>query len=52
MLQQHLLDLVAFQKSTYSGDMPISGTIARHVRSIIEELEGLGAIEPRKGRAA
>ena len=53
MIRQHLSDLVAFQKSTYSGDMPRTGTIARQVRSVIEELRGLGAIEPRKkGRAA
>lgn len=43
-LQQHLSDLVVFQKSTYSGEMPRIGVIGEQMAKVIEELLGLGAI--------
>jgi chromosome partitioning protein len=51
-LQQHLSDLVAFQKSTYSGEMPHTGLVGDQVGKIIEELQGLDAIGslPKKAK--
>jgi hypothetical protein len=47
MLQQHLGDLTAFQKSTFSGVMPSGGSIGRQIDNIILELEALEAIGPK-----
>jgi len=49
-LKQHLSDLVAFQKSTYSGDMPHTGYIGHQVGQIIEELVSLEAIGTKPSR--
>lgn len=43
-LQQHLADLSAFQKLTFSGVVPRSGVIGAQVDRIITELQDLGAI--------
>ena len=52
-IKQHMSDLVAFQKSTYSGDMPRTGYIGRQIGMIIDELKGLDAIGAKPtGRAA
>jgi chromosome partitioning protein len=52
-INQHVSDLVAFQKSTYSGDMPRTGNIGRQIGRIIEELRALEALGSRPaGRAA
>ena len=43
-LRQHLSDLSAFQKLTFSGVVPRSGSIGAQVDRIIMELQGLGVI--------
>jgi len=51
-LQQHVGDLVAFQKYTFSGVMPKSGTVGRQIDEIIEELQGLEIIAPKPAKEA
>lgn len=46
-LHWHLGDLSAYQKYTFSGSMPHSGTIGIQVDRLIKELVGLGAISPK-----
>lgn len=43
-IQQHLADLSAFQKLTFSGVAPKSGIVGLQIDRIIGELQGLGAI--------
>lgn len=43
-LKQHIPDLVAFQKSTFSGVVPVSGLVGLQVDRIIEELVALEAL--------
>jgi chromosome partitioning protein len=43
-LQQYLSDLSAFQKLTFSGAVPRSGSIGAQADRIIMELQGLGII--------
>jgi chromosome partitioning protein len=51
-LQHHIGDLVAFQKSSFSGVMPTKGYIGLIVSRVIDELVGLGAIGPVAAEAA
>jgi chromosome partitioning protein len=43
-LKQHIPDLVAFQKSTFSGVVPISGLVGIQIDRIIKELVELEAL--------
>ena len=43
-IKQHVPDLVAFQKSTFSGIVPISGLVGIQMDRIIEELVALEAL--------
>jgi chromosome partitioning protein len=43
-IRQHVPDLVAFQKSTFSGIVPISGLVGIQIDRIIEELVALDAL--------
>jgi hypothetical protein len=51
-LEQHIGDLVAFQKSSFSGVMPSKGYIGAVVTRVIDELKSLGAIGPVEEAAA
>jgi chromosome partitioning protein len=51
-LKQHLGDLVAFQKSSFSGVMPSKGYVGLMVSKVVDELQTLGAIEPLAKRKA
>jgi chromosome partitioning protein len=44
-LNNHIGDLVAFQKSTFSGTMPTKGYIGLTVSRVISELRSLGVID-------
>ena len=46
-LVQHLGDLVAFQKYTFSGIMPKSGLVGLQIDRVIDELTGLGSLDGR-----
>ena len=50
--QQHLFDLVSFQKMTVSGVVPTIGLAGIQIDSIIEELRGLDAIPAKLTRTA
>jgi chromosome partitioning protein len=45
-LKHHIGDLVAFQKSSFSGVMPSKGYVGMVVTRVIDELRSLGAIGP------
>jgi chromosome partitioning protein len=48
-----LYNLVAYQKASFSGDMPSRGIVGLQVGRLIEELKGLGVIAPKPtGKAA
>jgi chromosome partitioning protein len=49
-MKQHIGDLVAFQKYTFSGVMPKSGLVGLQIDRIIEELRGLEAIPAKPTR--
>jgi chromosome partitioning protein len=49
-LSQHLSDLVAFQKATFSGVMPRTGLIGHQTDRVIEALRGLEAIPAKPVR--
>jgi chromosome partitioning protein len=52
-IKQHMADLVAFQKSTYSGDMPRTGHVGLQITRIIDELKSLDALGAKPtGKAA
>jgi chromosome partitioning protein len=53
-LNQHIPDLTAFAKATFSGNMPHTGFIGHTISKLIEELKGLDAIpsKPSKELAA
>jgi len=51
-LQQHLSDLVSFQKMTFSGVVPKTGLAGIQIDRIIEELRGLDAIPAKPTRTA
>lgn len=51
-LLQHISDLVAFQKYTFSGVMPKSGIVGRQIDKVIEELQGLGAVASKPEKVA
>jgi cellulose biosynthesis protein BcsQ len=42
-LHQHIPNLTAFAKSSFSGDMPTTGHIGLIVSKLIEEIKGVGA---------
>jgi chromosome partitioning protein len=48
--QQHLADLSAFQKLTFSGVVPKSGLIGIQVDRIISELQGIDALAAKPGK--
>jgi chromosome partitioning protein len=52
-LQQHLSNLVAYQKASFSGEMPKTGTVGHQVDRLIAELQELEAVpsKPAKERA-
>jgi chromosome partitioning protein len=49
-LTQHIPDLSDFQKATFTGHMPHTGTIGRYAHTIIDELIALGAIPAKPER--
>lgn len=51
-LENHIGDLVAFQKSSFSGVMPSKGYIGAVVTRVIGELQSLGAIGSIEDAAA
>ena len=51
-LQQHLSDLVSFQKMTFSGVVPKTGLAGIQIDRIIDELRGLDAIPAKPTRTA
>jgi chromosome partitioning protein len=50
ILQQVIGDLSAFQKATYTGDMPTTGIVGHIISKLIDELVDLGAIPPHQNR--
>jgi chromosome partitioning protein len=51
-LIQHIPNLTAFAKSSFSGDMPATGYIGLTVSRLIEELKGLGVFTLNRAKEA
>lgn len=49
-LTQHIPNLTAFAKSSFSGDMPHTGYIGLTVSKLIDEIEGLGAFSLNRAK--
>jgi chromosome partitioning protein len=50
MLQQVIPNLAAFQKASFSGDMPTRGYIGFIAARMVEELRGIGAISAKPAK--